>query len=125
MRFSPKGPHRWYTACCKQPAGNALASTKSPFSGLVTSMVDVSGGSTLDALIGPSNGGLHGRYAIGGCPEGVPPKVWPSTLWRAAVPLLKNLVLGRSRPSPYVNEATGAFISEPHVITREERAKLY
>ncbi len=125
MRFSPKGPHRWYTACCKQPAGNALASRRSPFTGLVASIVDLTGGGTLDAVVGPSNGGLHGRFALGGCPEGVPLKFAPSTMWRALRPALTNLLLGRALPSPYFNEATGAFISEPQVISRAERDALY
>ncbi|MFO0604323.1 MAG: DUF6151 family protein [Polyangiales bacterium] len=125
MRFSPKGPHRWYAACCKQPAGNTLASPTSPFAGVVTAIVERADGRSLDELIGASNGGLHGRFAIGGCPDGVPPKVWPSTVWRAATPLLKNMIMGRSRPSPYVDSVTRRFISEPQVISRAERAALY
>ncbi|MFO0650340.1 MAG: DUF6151 family protein [Polyangiales bacterium] len=125
MRLSPKGPQRWYTACCKQPAGNALPTTRSPFSGLVTAIVDCSNGASLDALLGPSLGGVHGRFAIGGCPEGVAPKISASLVWRTVPPLLKNLVFGRSLPSPYVDGATGAFISEPEVISREARAALY
>lgn len=68
MQLGPKGPHRGYTACCRQPAGNTLARTRSPFAGVVTGMIEVPAGSSLDALIGPSRGGVHGRFALGGCP---------------------------------------------------------
>ena len=112
------------SGCCKQPAGNTLASTRSPFAGVVVAMVDVPAGSSLDALIGPSRGGLHGRFAIGGCPPGVDAKVSLGLLWRTLRPLLGNLLGGRSLPSPFVT-ADGAVVSPSRVISREERAALY
>lgn len=124
MQLGPKGPYRWYTDCCKQPAGNTLASTRSPFAGVVVAMVDVPAGSSLDALIGPSRGGVYGRFAIGGCPPGVDAKVSLGLLWRTLRPLLGNLLGGRSLPSPFVM-ADGAVVSRPRVITSEERAALY
>ena len=87
-------------------------------------MVDVPAGSSLDALIGPSRGGLHGRFAIGGCPPGVDAKVSLGLLWRTLRPLLGNWLGGRSLPSPFV-AADGVLVSPARVITREARAALY
>ena len=124
MRLGPKGPYRWYTACCKQPAGNTLARTRSPIAGVVAGMIDVPAGSSLDALVGPSRGGGFGRFAIGGCPPGADPKVSYGLLWRMMKPLLRNWLAGRSLPSPFIR-ADGSPVSAPHVIAREARAELY
>ena len=124
MQLGPKGPYRWYTACCKQPAGNTLGRARSPFAGVVAGMIDVPAGSTLDALVGPSIGGLHGRFAVGGCPPGVDAKISFGLLWQTAKPLLKNWLGGRSLPSPFVR-ADETLVSPSEVITREARAALY
>lgn len=122
MRLSPKGLLRWYTACCKTPAGNMLPSPRSPFVGIPTRFV-VPGGSALDAAVGPSRGGLHGRFASGGCPEGVAPKVGLGLLVRSVGWVLGNVVRGRHAPSPFWT-ASGEAVAAPTVLTLEQRTEL-
>ncbi len=123
VRLSGKGIHRWYTACCRQPAGNTLPSARSPFVGVVTGMVDA-GAEPLEALCGRTEGAVHGRYAIGGCPPGADAKASLGVVWRALRPLVRNFVAGRHRPSPFVDAATGAFVSAPQVLSAAEREAL-
>ena len=124
VRLSSSGIHRWYAACCRQPAGNTLASARSPFVGLVAGIVDRGDGRSLDAMVGPSAGGIWGRYAVGGCPAGVDARASLATVWRAVRPLIKNTLAGRHRPSPFVDAATGAPVSLPQVLTAAEREAL-
>jgi len=122
MRLSPKGTLRWYTECCKTPAGNMFSSPRSPFVGIPVRFVGLEG-SALDATVGPSRGGVWGRFAIGGQPEGVPSKVGLGLLLRSAVWLLGNVVRGRHRSSPYWTPS-GEPISAPEVLTLEQRIQL-
>ena len=122
VRLSPKGLLRWYTACCKTPAGNMLPSARSPFVGIPTRFV-VPQGSALDAAVGPSRGGLHGRFAIGGCPEGVAPKVGLGLMVRSVGWFLGNVVRGRHTPSPFWT-ASGEPVAKPTVLTLEQRTEL-
>lgn len=122
MRLSPKGVLRWYTGCCRSPAGNMLHTPRSPFIGFPTRFIALEG-HALDAVVGPSEG-LQGRFAIGGCPEGVPARVGMGLLARSVVMVLGNALRGRHRPSPFWT-ATGEPIAAPQVLTPEERAPLY
>lgn len=122
MRLSPKGVLRWYTECCKTPAGNMLHTPRSPFVGFSVRFI-VLEGSALDATVGPSRG-LNGRFAIGGCPEGVPKQVGLGFLARSVACLLGNAVRGLHRPSPFWTES-GEPVAAPLVLTREQRAALY
>ncbi|MCX4240030.1 DUF6151 family protein [Paraliomyxa miuraensis] len=122
MRLSPKGVLRWYTTCCKTPAGNMLHSPRSPFVGFAMRFVAPQG-SALDAAVGTPRGSLHGRYAIGGCPEGVPARVGLGLLVRSVGWVLGNAVAGRHRGSPFWT-ASGEPISAPEVLTLEQRNEL-
>lgn len=122
MKLTPKGLLRWYTDCCKTPAGNMLASRNSPFVGLPTAFVDRADGRPLDAVVGPSLGGIFGRFAVGGCPPGVAPKASLEVLLKSARFVFGNLLTGRLRPSPYLRD--GAFLVAPRVLTAAERDAL-
>lgn len=118
MRLSPKGVLRWYTACCRSPAGNMLGTPRSPFIGFPTRFI-VLEGPALEAAVGAGEG-LHGRFAIGGCPEGVAPRVGMGLLARSVWMVLGNAVRGRHRGSPFWT-ASGEPIAAPQVLTLEER----
>jgi hypothetical protein len=122
MRLSPKGLLRWYTECCKTPAGNMLPTPRSPFVGFPVCFVALEG-SVLDAAVGPSRGSLHGRFAVGGCPEGVPARIGLGLLARSMAWVLGNVVRGRHTPSPFWS-ANGEPVAAPLVLTREQRAEL-
>src|SRR5690606_11177012 len=111
MRLSEKGVLRWYTDCCKTPAGNMLASYRSPFVGIPAGMLVPGEGRTLDEVVGPAKGGIYGHFAIGGCPPNAHPKAPPGLLAWTLGFMLKNAILGRHRPSPFFDERTHAPVS--------------
>lgn len=123
MRFSEKGLFRWYTDCCKTPAGNMIYSARCPFVGINRRMF-VLQGADLDAVVGASLGGIYGKFAIGGCPAGVDEKASFGVVARSAKWLLGNALAGRHKPSPYWTP-TGKPTAEPRILSREERAPYY
>ena len=123
MRFSEKGLFRWYTDCCKTPAGNMLYSTRCPFAG-INSRMFVLQGSALDAAVGVPLGGIYGKFAMGGCPEGVYKEAGLALLLPCMKWLLGNVLAGRHKPSPYWT-ADGKPTVEPRILSREERLSFY
>lgn len=123
MRLSDKGILRWYTECCKTPAGNMLNSPKSPFVGFSVRFFALEG-ADLDAAIGSAQGALWGMYAIGGCPEGVPMKAPLGVILRTVFRLFSNSVRNRGSRSPFWTE-DGKPISAARIMTAEERKPLY
>ncbi len=119
MRLSDQGLFRWFTDCCRTPAGNMLYTPRSPFVGLPVGMLDRSDGRSVDALVGPAIGAIQGRFAIGGCPPGVHPSASFGVVARSASMLLRNLLARRYRPSPYFRD--GQPIAAPLVLSAEER----
>ncbi len=123
LRNSEKGLLRWYTDCCKVPAGNMLCSPRSPFTGINQRMF-VLKGSALDAAVGASRGGIHGQDAIGGCPPGADEKASLRVMVPSARWILGNLIRGRHKPSPFWT-AEGKPTAEPRILSADERLKLY
>ena len=124
MRLSEKGPLRWYTDCCKTPAGNMLASYRSPFVGFASALIVPGGGRTLDEVVGPVKDAIHGRDAIGGCPPHAHPTASLGLIARSVGFLAKNALLGRHTPSPFFDARTHAPVSPPKVLTPAERKAL-
>ncbi len=123
MRFSEKGLFRWYTDCCKTPAGNMIYSPRCPFAGISNRMF-VLQGYALDEAVGKSVGGIYGKYANGGCPPGVAEEASLGVVVRSATWLLGNALTGRHAPSPYWTTA-GKPLVEPRILSQEERKKYY
>jgi hypothetical protein len=124
MRLSsnPRALLRCYTDCCQTPAGNMLASARSPFVGLVAPFFEP--GAPIDSTVGPSRGGIQGRYAIGGTPPGVSAVASASFLARSAAWIAGNVAGRRHRGSPYWNASTGEPLHPPKVLTAVERDRL-
>lgn len=123
MRLSEKGVIRWYTDCCKMPAGNNLNFPRCPFTGLYRQFF-VLQGSALDAAVGTPISGIHGRFAIGGCPPGVDEKARLSVVFRSVKWLFGNALAGRHKPSPYWT-SEGKLIADVVALSRAERMKYY
>jgi hypothetical protein len=123
LRLSPKGLLRFHTVCCNTPIGNTLTNPKTPFLGISRHFFALDD-AELNARIGPPRGGIQGRFAVGGAPAGVHPKVGPGlmlrTIWFAGSGWLR----GRYAPSPVFNAATGAPVVEARVLSKEERASF-
>jgi hypothetical protein len=123
MRFSEEGLFRWYTDCCKTPAGNMLYSARSPFVGMHKRMF-VLEGSALDGAVGTPLGSIQGKFAIGGCPPGVDEGAGLRFLLPCMKWLLGNVIAGRHKPSPYWTADKKPTV-EPRIFSREERMKFY
>jgi hypothetical protein len=124
MRLSPKGMMRWYTACCRSPVGNTLASAKVPFVGMLHSFIDQAADArNTDELLGPPVKVLA-RFASGGPPAGAHLGVPPRVIARAVRLLLWWSLTRRGLPSPFFEKNTGRPVSEPLVLSKEERDGL-
>src|SRR5262245_44421193 len=62
VRLQPSGLLRWYTACCRTPIGNTLATRQLPFVGLVVACLERA---ELDPVLGPVRARGHARFAKG------------------------------------------------------------
>lgn len=123
MRLSEEGSFRWYTDCCKTPAGNMLYSTRCPFSGIHAKFFALQG-TALDTAVGAPIGSIQGKYAIGGCPPGVDEGAGFGLLLQCMHFLLGNIVMGRHKPSPYWT-TDGKPTAVPRILSSNERAPLY
>ena len=125
MRLSEKGPFRWYTACCKTPAGNTLHKYWSPFAGIAAGLFVPGEGRTLDDVLGPPVDWIWGRFATGTPPPHVHPKVSLGGLGRVLKFVSKGAVRRQHKPSSYFDARTHEPVSTPQVLTAAERAPLY
>jgi hypothetical protein len=121
MRLSPKGMIRFYAGCCRTPIGNTLG-PRVPFIGLVHSFIDLGDARARDEILGKAVG-VQGRFAPGGCPPGVSPRVPPIFLMRAVRNLAGWWLTGRRAPSPFY-EPSGATRAPLIVLSADERAAL-
>jgi hypothetical protein len=119
LSLSPKGLLRWHSACCNTPIANTPRNSKLPYVGVLGSCM---AGSTeaLDAAFGPSRIVLHAGSAQGEV---------KATPVRSGIGLLRILwgvlrarMSGRYRDNPFFKLGTSDPLSEPRVLTREERA---
>lgn len=122
MRLSEKGLLRWFTDCCKTPAGNMLPNHRSPFVGLPSCFVHASDGGSLDAAIGAPFARIQGKFIRGGCPSDVHPTAPLSVFARSARFLLRGFVTKQFRPSPYFDGDAPRVVAR--VLSRAERDAL-
>lgn len=125
MRLSDKGLLRWYTACCKTPVGNTLASARVPFVGVIHAFMDHAGdGRTSDAVLGPVRAYIWGKFAIGDVPAHIHPKAPPAFIARAVWFFLRAWLAGGHSPTPFFDPKSGRPIVEPEVLDPTQRRAL-
>jgi hypothetical protein len=113
LRLTPRGTHRWFTACCNTPVGNTI-SAKFPFIGLIHSFMDKD--DQTESVLGPVRGYHKLESAIGEVPEsyretGMPKGAIIGIYWR----ILKWKLAGKNKPRLFYDE-TGKNISKPTVV---------
>jgi hypothetical protein len=124
LRLSPKGQHRFYAGCCNTPIATSM-SARIPIVFVAHSFMDhAAGGRTRDEDLGPPRMRIMGRFAKGGVPRGVHPKIpygkaLPSLLAHFARTVVRRL----AKPSPFW-KADGQPRVEPTLIDRSEREAL-
>ncbi len=121
LRLSPKGLLRWYAGCCDTPIANCMATPRSPFLGIQAGAFVLPEGASRDDALGPVRMRVMGAFAVGGCPPNVAPKIRLTEAGPVARLLLRSVLRGMHRPSPFFDPSTGAMRATPRVLTRDER----
>jgi hypothetical protein len=121
LRLSPKGLLRWYAGCCDTPLANCLDTPRSPFVGVQAGAFVLPAGATRDDALGPVRMRVMGAFAVGGCPPGVAPKFRLAEAGPVARLLLRSVLRGMHRPSPFFDPSSGAMRATPRVLTRDAR----
>ncbi|MFO0627916.1 MAG: DUF6151 family protein [Polyangiales bacterium] len=121
LRLGPKGLLRWYAGCCDTPLANCLPTPRSPFVGVQAGAFVLPEGASRDDALGPVRLRVMGAYAKGGCPPGAAPRFRITEGGPVARLLLRSVLRGLHRPSPFFDPSTGAMRATPRVLTREAR----
>ena len=114
---------RWYTECCRTPIGNT-GSPRIPLVGLIHCFISGDSADLNDA-VGAPRYRVYSESATGPLPPDAPPQPSNATIvLRVASLLLGWWMRGLGRPNPLFDAKTGAPLSEPRLLTPEERAAL-
>lgn len=117
IRLGPRGPLRWYTACCGTPFANTLAKPGLPFAGMRADLFQ-----DKSAL-----GKIRARAFIPSALPGKPPqtKGGAAMAWGILSRMLAARLSGRWKQNPFFDADTGRPVAEPELISKERRAQLY
>lgn len=121
LRLSPKGLYRWYARCCQTPVGNCV-DPKFPFVGIVAQGLGRDAAER-DEVLGPSRGGMLGKYAVGEPPPGTVSMNWP-LLGHAVRNILGWKMRGETWPHPFFERDTRAPRYALATLSREAREAL-
>ncbi|HEY0938952.1 MAG TPA: DUF6151 family protein [Steroidobacter sp.] len=119
LRLSPNGLYRWYAGCCNTPLANVKPGF--PWVGLVHRVFTVEDSGYLERTFGAVRARVMGRYARGTAPSGTADKVDFKGFMAAFPFILKGLVTGKARPSPFFAEDGQTPIVSPIVLSLQER----
>ncbi|GAA0346349.1 hypothetical protein GCM10009092_08530 [Bowmanella denitrificans] len=115
LKLSEKGLLRWYAGCCNTPIGNTVSASM-PLVGLIHSVFQE--GQDKEALLGPVQGYVHGKFATAKPPAEKNSKGTPwRLLLRIVSRLLADKLSGRGKPHPLFDVA-GKPVSEPRVLVK-------
>lgn len=124
MRLSPNGTPRWFAKCCRTQLANIARSPKMPFVGMSWVAMDHEAhGKTRAEALGPITVRINARYAIGTPPAGSQQGASAGFIFKAALGMLKDSLGGRTKPTPFFNDA-GELSVTPEVVSMEERKAL-
>ena len=123
-RLSPKGTLRFYASCCNTPVVNTALDK--PWAGFLRGVYTADGsgdgsGRTVDQILGAVRSRIMGRYAKGTPPAGTPQKFDFKAL-RTVLPfMLKGILFGKSKPSPFFGDDGVTPIVAPNILSKAER----
>jgi len=122
LRLSPKGLYRWYAGCCNTPITNV--SPGFPWAGLVHRVFTVKDPGYLERTFGAVRSRIMGRYARGTPPAGTAQKIDVKGFVTVLPFILKGLVTGKAKRSPFFAEDGRTPIVSPTVLSLEEKNAL-
>ena len=107
IKFTSKGPNRWYTTCCKTPMANSLGTRAIPFATVLSYNIDDKSG------LGPVAARVNRKAATAHISEdpGNAGKAIRAFIWRA----LRSRVSGRYKQNPFF-DANGALIAAGEAV---------
>lgn len=102
VKFTSKGPNRWFTTCCNTPMANSLGTRAIPFATVLSHNIDDK------APLGPVKARVNRKDATAQITEdaGNAGKVIRAFMWRA----LRSRVSGRYKRNPFF-DANGTLIA--------------
>lgn len=118
LKFTPKGPLRWYAACCNTPLANTLGGRVPPFvSFYAGTMGDADLGpvqlySFCDHLPAETRPKPSGKWAVRGF------------IWRFVKRVIPAILTGKHRKNPFF-DAKGAPVATPQLLSREAAAAAF
>jgi hypothetical protein len=121
LQLREGGLARWHTRCCRTPIGNTLATSGTPFVGLIRGgCLDADPGGPTEAAIGPIRGRIQGRYARGDRSRLRANDGWSAWMMlRIAWIIATARLRGDQRRSPFFRP-TGEIAVAPRVLGAEE-----
>lgn len=117
IRLGPRGPLRWYAACCGTPFANTLARPGLPFAGMRADLFQ-----DKTAL-----GKIRARAFIPSTVPGKPPRTkgGGAMAWGILSRMIASRLSGRWKETPFFDAVTGRPVAEPELISKSRRAALY
>jgi len=103
VQLERKGIYRWHTACCNMPLANTMTNSNIPFVGLSVKLMKFSNDKEKTEILGPVTMKAFGKYSIGDIPKDAHPRFPISFMPKILGFMLKGLLRGMSRPSPFFN----------------------
>jgi len=119
LRLSPKGLYRWYAGCCNTPVG--ATNPGFPWLGLVHRVYSVKDPGYLARALGPIKSRIMGRFAQGTPPSGTAAKIDFKGFMTVMPFLLKGVLTGKAKPSPFFQQDGRTPIVDPQVLSVQER----
>jgi hypothetical protein len=114
---------RWYADCCRTPIGNTASDPRFPLVAIIHAFMDHTGHSRDEAL-GPPLCRIYERSATRALPPNAPPPPSLGIFARRASLLLRWMLRGLNRPTPFFDERTKAPRAVPQVLAPSDRAAL-
>jgi hypothetical protein len=120
MSLSPKGLLRWYAACCHTPLATTPRDPKLPYAGMMTACFDAAP-EMVEAELGRRD-----RIVLNTDSATAPVRATPLTFVTGGLRIFAGILRTRlrgDRDSPFF-DTSGHPLSEPEVISREQRVEL-
>ena len=124
VRLSDKGMFRWYASCCQSPIGNSMSSRAMPYLGVPSRMFNKKNSTEqIENEFGPVRERIQAQFAKGPLPP-LAQKTVSLPFMLRVIKFIAFAKLSRAGSSSPFFKADGKPVSEPYVLTTQERDAL-